>query len=290
MDNPITILPPHVLHPRTLHENQYVYAVLSRRSKGISIGVNLNPDKICNFDCIYCQVDRTTPPLLRDVDEDALLRELSQTLAEWKDGSLFQGENLRKVPEHLRRLNDIAFSGDGEPSTYPRFKEIVEKVAKLKSDLGFKDVKIVLITNATMFHRPNVAAAIDIMMANNGEVWAKLEAGTQEYYQFVERTSVPLSKVLDNIRELAKRHPVVIQSLFMKVNGAAPPDSEIAAYIERLKEILAAGGKLDRIQIYTVARQPAESYVAALEPAFVDEITAKVKSATGLPVESFYGS
>ncbi len=48
-------------HRRTFRENLYVYAVVSRRSKGISIGINLNPDKICNFDCIYCQVDRKTP-------------------------------------------------------------------------------------------------------------------------------------------------------------------------------------------------------------------------------------
>ena len=48
-------------HRRKLDENRYVYAVLSRRSGGVSIGVNLNPDKVCNFDCIYCQVDRTTP-------------------------------------------------------------------------------------------------------------------------------------------------------------------------------------------------------------------------------------
>ena len=51
-------LPQFAAHPRTYHENKFVYPVLSRRSGGISIGVNLNPDKICNFDCIYCQVDR----------------------------------------------------------------------------------------------------------------------------------------------------------------------------------------------------------------------------------------
>ena len=48
-------------HRRDLGENRYVYAVVSRRARGLSIGVNLNPDKVCNFDCPYCQVDRTTP-------------------------------------------------------------------------------------------------------------------------------------------------------------------------------------------------------------------------------------
>ena len=48
-------------HPRTFAENRYVYPVVSRRAGGISIGVNLNLDKVCNFDCVYCQVNRSEP-------------------------------------------------------------------------------------------------------------------------------------------------------------------------------------------------------------------------------------
>ncbi len=48
-------------HSRSWQSNRYVYPVISRRSKGLSIGVNLNPDKVCNFDCVYCCVDRTHP-------------------------------------------------------------------------------------------------------------------------------------------------------------------------------------------------------------------------------------
>ena len=56
----MTSLEQHRHHPRTFQENRFVYPVLSRRSHGLSVGINLNPDKICNFDCIYCQVDRTS--------------------------------------------------------------------------------------------------------------------------------------------------------------------------------------------------------------------------------------
>jgi sulfatase maturation enzyme AslB (radical SAM superfamily) len=49
-------------HSRAHANYLYVYPVISRRSRGLSIGVNLNPDKVCNFDCIYCEVDRRTPP------------------------------------------------------------------------------------------------------------------------------------------------------------------------------------------------------------------------------------
>src|SRR5438445_111855 len=59
-------------HPRAYRENHYVYPVLSRRARGVSIGINLNPDKICNWDCVYCQVDRTTPAAIPQVDEPRL--------------------------------------------------------------------------------------------------------------------------------------------------------------------------------------------------------------------------
>src|SRR5437660_9313353 len=63
-------------HSRHWRENRYVYPVISRRSKGLSIGVNLNPDTVCNFDCVYCCVDRTATPMVREVDLDLLAEEL----------------------------------------------------------------------------------------------------------------------------------------------------------------------------------------------------------------------
>jgi hypothetical protein len=72
--------------------------VISRRSGGLSIGVNLNPDKICNFDCIYCQVDRTVQGLTRFVELPAMLAELEQTLAAAISGSLFDHPKFADVP------------------------------------------------------------------------------------------------------------------------------------------------------------------------------------------------
>src|SRR5437868_7086142 len=76
-------------HSRSWRENRYVYPVISRRSKGLSVGVNLNPDKVCNFDCVYCCVDRTEPAALRDVDLLALRGELDAMLALAGSGQLF---------------------------------------------------------------------------------------------------------------------------------------------------------------------------------------------------------
>jgi wyosine [tRNA(Phe)-imidazoG37] synthetase (radical SAM superfamily) len=267
----------HTRHPRSWHENKFVYPVLSRRSQGISIGINLNPDKVCNFDCIYCQVDRRSEAETKFVETGQLLEEIDHMLSLVTSGGLFGDEAFREVPAERRRLNDIAFSGDGEPTTYRNFDEIIAAVAKLKRTHELPSVKLVLITNASMFHRPAVERGLAILDQNNGEIWAKLEAGTDAYYQLVERTKVPFRRVLDNITAAAKIRPIVIQSLFMRINGAAPPDAEIDAFCERLAEVVAAGGKLKLVQVYTVARPPAESFVTPLTEAELEAIAAKVR-------------
>jgi wyosine [tRNA(Phe)-imidazoG37] synthetase (radical SAM superfamily) len=280
----------HTEHPRRFEENRFVYPVLSRRSQGISVGVNLTPDKVCNFDCIYCQVDRREQSETRFIDFSRLLTELEDTLRLVASGELFAHEKFAGTPPELRRLNDIAFSGDGEPTTYGNFDEIIAACAALKRGLGLDVVKMVLITNASMFHRPHVQRGLAILDENNGEIWAKLEAGTTEYFQLVDRTPIPFRQILDNITAAARVRPLVIQSLFMRVNGEPPSAAELEAFCDRLNEITAAGGKLKLVQVYTVARRPAESYVAPLTAAEVDAIVELVERRTRLAARAFYGA
>lgn len=263
--------------------------MLSRRSRGISIGVNLNPDKVCNFDCIYCQVDRRSEAETRFVETEQLLTEIAAMLALVSSGAIYEDEPFSSVPVTLRRLNDIAFSGDGEPTTYRNIDAIIGDVAGLKSGQGLDDVKMVLITNASMFHRPACKAALKILDDNNGEVWAKLDAGTEGYYQLVERTKIPFQRILDNITAAAHKRPLVLQSLFMRINGEPPPAEEIDAYCERIREIQSAGGRIKAAQIYTVARPPAEGFVGALTNEEVDAIAEQVQSSTGVTAEQYYG-
>lgn len=283
-------LPLHTQHQRSFEANRFVYPVLSRRSGGISIGVNLNPDKVCNFDCIYCQVNRVQQSETRFVDLAGLQAELESMLQFVITGEIYKHEKFAATPEHLRRLNDIAFSGDGEPTTYRNFDEIVAKCAEIKRRLGLDQVKMVLITNASMFHRPHVQRGLEVLDANQGEIWAKLDAGTDAYYHLIERTTIPFRQVLDNITAAAQVRPLVIQALFMRVHGAPPSAEEQLAFCDRLNEITTAGGKLKLIQIYTVARQPAESFVAPLTSAEVDALTDLVRQRTHLPAAPFYGA
>jgi wyosine [tRNA(Phe)-imidazoG37] synthetase (radical SAM superfamily) len=275
-------------HPRRFEDNRYVYPVLSRRSAGISIGVNLNLDKVCNFDCIYCQVDRTVMGEKEFVEIERLVTELDAMVGLVTSGRIYEETRFSKTPPALRRLNDIAFSGDGEPTTYRNFDEVISAAAEVRSRHELGDVKLVLITNASMFHRPRVRRALEILDANNGEIWAKLDAGTEAYYNLVVRSPIRFQRILDNLLEAARRRPIVIQSLFMRIHGDPPSIEEQEAFCDRLNEIGGQGGQIKIVQVYTVARPPAERWVTALNAVEMDALAELVRDKTGLPVAKYY--
>jgi wyosine [tRNA(Phe)-imidazoG37] synthetase (radical SAM superfamily) len=207
-----------------------------------------------------------------------------------QSGQLFKMERFRPTPLPLRRFNDIAFSGDGEPTTCPGFLEAVQAAAETRRRRGLVDVKLVLITNATQLHRPAVREGLGVLAANNGEIWAKLDAGTESYYHQIEQTTIPFRRVLDNIAAEARVRPLVIQAMFLRLDGRPPPAPECVAFCERLNEIVRAGGRIKLVQVYTVARKPAQANVAALSAAEVDALAATVRQRTGLPAEAYYGA
>lgn len=275
----MSVLPAHKSHPRVWENFKFVYPVLSRRSHGISIGINVNPDKICNFDCIYCQVDRSTPASVMKFD----LATTEQELREILKVDFSQHAPFAAIPKDKLRINDIALSGDAEPTTLKNFSATIEMIARVKPT----GMKIVLITDAGGLDRPDVKRGLEIMDANDGEVWAKLDAGTEAYFKLINRTKIPFTKILRNIKMTAKARPVVIQSLFLKINGVGPDDDELSAYCLRLRDI----GNIKLVQVYTLARPPMAgvSGLTALSDAEVDAITERVCRETGLASESFYG-
>jgi wyosine [tRNA(Phe)-imidazoG37] synthetase (radical SAM superfamily) len=280
----------HLDHRRSYDDFYYVYPVISRRSHGVSIGVNLNPNKNCNFNCIYCEVDRPSPPRRKDVDLDVLRQELRDMLRIYQDGTLFTREPFASVPPSLRALNDIAFSGDGEPTTCPVFEQAVKTAWEVRAEMGLETAKLVLITDATCLERPGVRRGIRRMQEGAHEIWAKLDAGTEDYYRVVNRSAVPFARILKNIARTATWCPLIIQSLFLQVSGEPPPESEILAYATRLNEIKAQGGKILGLHLYTIARPTAMTSATALSAKELNHIAALVKKLTGLPLEIFHGN
>jgi wyosine [tRNA(Phe)-imidazoG37] synthetase (radical SAM superfamily) len=276
-------------HPRTFHENRYVYPVLSRRAGGISIGVNLNLDRVCNFDCIYCQVERSQPghEASAAVDVERLEAELDAMVGWVASGRIFEDARFRATPPALRRLNDIALSGDAEPTTCPNFDEAAATCAEVRRRHGLDDLNLVLITNASLFHRPRVRRGLEILDAANGEIWAKLDAGTEAYYREVARSKVPFQRILDNLLWAARVRPIVIQTLLLRVRGEPPSAAELEAYCDRLAAIVSAGGRIKLVQLYTIARPAAETWATPLTHGELDALAALVRQRTGLPVAAY---
>lgn len=276
-------------HERRWRTNLYVYPVIARRSGGISMGLNLNPDKACNFDCVYCQVDRTVAPAVWTVDLNRLREELSDILRAERDGALYDAPPFDRLPLEGRAVRDIALSGDGEPTTCSEFPDAVRIAAEARRLFGLEAAKVVLVTNAAYLARPGVRDALLVLDENNGEIWAKLDAGTKEYFRLVNRPNVPFRVVLDNILDAARTRPVVIQTLWPRMHAQPPPAAEVDAYGDRLQGLLAAGARLKSVHLYTIARAPAASFVSALADAELDAIAASVRARIDVPVEVYYG-
>jgi wyosine [tRNA(Phe)-imidazoG37] synthetase (radical SAM superfamily) len=275
-------------HGRQWKDHRYVYAVISRRSRGISIGLNLNPNKICNFDCVYCQVNRKLPAAVQRVNLKRLAEELDTILQAEKSGFLYEEAPFSVLMPHERGVRDIAFSGDGEPTTFRRFAEAVGIAADARRRFGLDSAKLVLLTNAAFLDRPAVQAGLVVLHKNNGEIWAKLDSGTEDYFHTANRAHASLDQILDNILRAARNRPLVIQSLWFRIHKAPPPEEELEAYCGRLNRLISAGGQIKKIQLHTIARDPAEAYVSPLSNDELDKIATKVKALVAVPAEVFY--
>jgi len=274
-------------HPRRFGTLRHVYPVISRRSGGLSLGVNLSPTGLCNFACVYCQIlAEGTAPKTRNplVPMDELEAELRQLLHSVSDGTLFEQPAFSAVPKEKRLLKDIAFSGDGEPTLSPQFEETVRLLAHIRKELCEESVKIVLITNASTLHLEPVCSALALMLQNNGEIWAKLDAGTPEFYRTVSRSKIPFETVCGNLVNFTQRFPVVIQTCFLSLHGQGPGTEEIKRYAERLMEL----EQIRYVQIYTVARHTPEEWALPLENSRLESIAESVRQQTGLDVRTFF--
>ena len=192
-------------HDRDSAGLTYVYPVVSRRAGGVSIGINLNVNNACNWRCIYCQVpdlQRGAPP---PVDVAGIRDELREFVRDVLEGDFMQ----RAVPEGARRLNDIALSGNGEPTSAMEFAAVVDVIGEVRQDMNMpKEVKTVLITNGSLVHQRRVQDGLRRLRALNGEVWFKLDSATRQGRQRINDTRSGMKQVARNLALAAKACPV----------------------------------------------------------------------------------
>ena len=239
-------------HNRFQEGFEYVYPVVSRRAGGLSLGINLNTNNACNWRCIYCQVPdliRGAPP---PVDLDALEEELSVFLSQILIGSYLEDQ----VPKGQRRLNDIAFSGNGEPTSAPNFADAVKTIhgVRLRANVP-EAVKTVLITNGSLMHQHKVMKGVRDLAGINGEVWFKIDRATVEGAQLINDTKINKSRIMSNLEASAKACPTWIQTCLFKLDGLHPADSDLDAYVQLIGEAVARGIPFKGILLYGLARQ-----------------------------------
>ncbi|MGA4579522.1 radical SAM protein [Limisphaera sp. VF-2] len=270
--------------PRDFLDNRFVYVVISPRARGLSVGINMNPDKRCNFDCLYCEVQRNVPPRETHLDVRVMAAELQRTLDRVRSGQLRDRPLYRGLPPELLELKHVALSGDGEPTLCPNFAEAVEEVVHIRALREF--FKLVLITNATELDRPEVQAGLR-HFTRSDEIWAKLDGGTQAYLDKVSNVHVPLEKILHNILTLGRQRPIIIQSLFPSIRGEEPPEEEILAFAHRLRELKQAGAQIELVQIYSATRPSPKSDYGHLPLRSLSRIAQTVRVVAGLKAEVF---
>lgn len=270
--------------PRDFLQNRFVYTVVSPRARGLSVGVNMNPDKLCNFACPYCEVNRAKVARETRLDVDAMSGELEATLELVRSGRIRERPCYRRMPEELLQLRHVTLSGDGEPTLCPNFLEAVETVVHVRARGPF--FKIVLLTNASGLGTEAVEAGLRLLTARD-EIWAKLDAGTQEYLERVNRPDCRIEDMLARILDLARRRPVIIQSLFPSIRGAEPPREEIEAYVGRLLALKEAGAQIPLVQVYSATRPMPRPECGHLPLRSLSQIARRVREATGLRAEVF---
>jgi len=268
-------------HRRDSAGLRYVYPVISRRAGGVSIGINLNPNNACNWACVYCQVENLTRGGPPPIDLDCLERELAGFLDDALNGDFM----LRQVPPEARRLMDVAFSGNGEPTSAAEFADAVGVVGRVLERFGQKGKLVVrLITNGSLMHRSEVQSGIRQMAELGGEVWFKMDRAMAE--EVAEINGVPWqpAKMAKNLEICAALAPTWVQTCWFALDGVVPSVESQKAYCDLLRPL---AGKLSGVHLYGLARpsmQPAASRLSTLSTSVLADFAGQIEKETGIPV------
>ena len=230
-------------HNRDVSGMKYIYPVVSRRAGGVSIGINLNVNNACNWRCVYCQVPnltRGTPP---SIELDLLEKELRSFLTYALHGDFME----RYVAEDDRHLKDIAFSGNGEPTSakeFPAVIPLVETILKdynlLEDAAGTKQVnpiKVRLITNGSLMDKQTVLDSVSHLAKCNGEVWFKVDAGTKEGIARINDVTLNPESHIERLKKCAAVCPTFIQTCMFGLDGEPPTEADIAAYLALISQV-----------------------------------------------------
>ena len=205
-----------------------IYGPVPSRRFGLSLGVDVLPHKTCSMDCIYCQLG----PSEHTVVEQAVFYPVEDVL-----------DDVASALERGPRPNVITLAGSGEPTLYASLGELLDGLHALA------DIPILVITNSTMLHMPETAAAVmkaDILAPS-------LDAGDEETYRVINRTDpgVSFETMFEALRAVTHAHPGEVHLEVMLVEGLNDSEKSLIALRDRIVQL-----RVDRIDINTPVRPP----------------------------------
>ncbi|OGF97809.1 MAG: hypothetical protein A3F83_14365 [Candidatus Glassbacteria bacterium RIFCSPLOWO2_12_FULL_58_11] len=239
-------------------QTRIIYGPIDSRRLGKSLGVNILPtaEKICSFDCLYCQYGFTAEKQDRAGARRVELPFPAEVAEELAAALALSGP-----------LDAITLAGNGEPTLHPAFRQIAEAVAHQR-DLHRPGVPVCILSNSSTLHDPNVQAAFQSIDRRV----MKLDAGTEETFQKLNRPGpgLTLEKIAGGLAQLK---PVEIQALFLDGPVSNTASKEIEAWLGHLEKIRPVA-----VQVYTFDRQPADQRLVQVSGERLEQIAAAVRS------------
>ncbi len=262
-------------HSRELSGLRYIYSVISRRAGGLSIGVNLNVNNACNWQCIYCEIPNLTRGIPPPIELDLLEQELRFFLNE-----IIYGDYMEKnVSLEDRHLKDIAFSGNGEPTSADEFPEVISIIEKILSEFNLlHKIKIRLITNGSLMHQTSVIKSVGMLKEMNGEVWFKVDAATEESIKTINQVNLKPSQILERLKNSANVCPTFVQTCIFTIDGKGPSKKDIDAYVELINEVKSI---IQGVHLYGLARpslQPQAKNLGRIDEEVLQDIAKELRS------------
>lgn len=262
---------PRPMAELTVHDHRrdsagltYVYPVWSRRSGGLSIGINLNTNNACNWACGYCQVpglSRGSPP---EAQIPLLAQELRSLLTSHQSGEF---DRQFEVPQGPSRICDIAISGNGEPTSCPNFSKVTEVIGEIASEFGLLGkIKLVIITNGSLMDRPDVRQGLAHWGQLGGEAWFKLDRGSATGIAQINHARTSLDRVRHHLEICLGLLPTWIQTCLVTLDGEAIPEEDIEGYLKLMAETVQRGIPPEGVLLYGLARPPLQADAPRLGP------------------------
>jgi wyosine [tRNA(Phe)-imidazoG37] synthetase (radical SAM superfamily) len=264
-------------HSRDSAGLKYVYPAMSRRSGGLSIGINFNPNSACNWRCIYCQVPNLIRGTAEEMDFQLLAQELRQFLNDVLQGDFY---DRFEIPPELRVIKDIAISGNGEPTSLVGFEKAITLIGDIAAELGlFPKANFVLITNGSLVHQTKVQAGLKRLNQYHGQVWFKLDSATPEGRKRINNTDQSAQKALAGLIACSQLCRTKLQTCVLNYQGQGLIESEKAAYLEMLRQIKKRTN-ISEIMLYTIARpsfQPEAGDISKLDAETMEKFAYEIR-------------